>query len=91
MSLPQMYTKCGKCKRQFEKVECGVNCCPTCRGKQDDWVTHTRGTGLTEHVCVHGVGHPDPASVQELFEATGDDSWGIHGCDGCCSRRDFPG
>lgn len=50
------------------------------------WTTITRETGLIEHVCVHGVGHPDPESAKELGEG-----WGIHGCDGCCSRNDFPG
>ena len=33
--------------------------------------------GITENVCTHGVGHPDPSTLK------GDDM-GVHGCDGCC-------
>lgn len=56
-----------------------------------NWTKTIRETGLLEHVCEHGCGHPDPESVQKLTEATNDDGWGIHGCDGCCGREDFPG
>jgi hypothetical protein len=34
-----------------------------------------------EWICEHGVGHYDPALVENT----------VHGCDGCCSRKDFPG
>lgn len=34
--------------------------------------------GLMERLCPHGVGHPDP-------DDTNPDH--IHGCDGCCDRR----
>jgi hypothetical protein len=81
------------------------------------WVTLRRETGLIEHVCEHGVGHPNDGSIQymnfiedlnkrqaEALES-GEDCidrripdgpfidkhWGIHGCDGCCDRKDFPG
>ena len=50
-----------------------------------------RRTGLLEHVCEHGVGHPDEESVAVITAITGQDSWDMHGCDGCCSREDFPG
>ncbi len=33
---------------------------------------------MTERVCPHGVGHPDPD--QDLSDAQG-----VHGCDGCCT------
>jgi hypothetical protein len=33
-----------------------------------------------EWICEHGVGHYDP----DLLENT------VHGCDGCCSKPDFP-
>lgn len=43
-----------------------------------------RETLLVEKLCRHGVGHP----VGHL--KTWDDKWmGVHGCDGCCSAKDF--
>ena len=51
------------------------------------WTKTVRETGLLEHVCQHGVGHPDPASATAL----GGGAWHVHGCDGCCRRDDFPG
>lgn len=53
-----------------------------------DWPLVLRETGLMERKCQHGVGHPDPDSVAwaESKSAPGNrGSWGIHGCDGCCS------
>ena len=43
-----------------------------------------RTSGLIEDLCIHGVGHPNPDSVAYYRWSTGDDYWGIHGCDGCC-------
>ena len=59
-----------------------------------NWTTIRRGTGLIEHVCEHGIGHPNGASILRmtlLGPEGAKGSWDIHGCDGCCSRRDFPG
>lgn len=42
--------------------------------------------GLIERTCVHGIGHPDPDSVV-YFASMGKTSYGVHGCDGCCSGR----
>lgn len=40
------------------------------------WPQHWRSDrGITERICEHGCGHPDPD------DPTGDT---IHGCDGCC-------
>lgn len=50
------------------------------------WKRIVRETGLTEWQCEHGIGHPDFESAEKMGEG-----WGIHGCDGCCSRPDFPG
>jgi len=57
-----------------------------------DWEAHThrRETGLIEHTCFHGIGHPSPGSILWMEEATGETSWGIHGCDGCCADPTFP-
>lgn len=40
------------------------------------WVKNYRGWNLVEWICEHGIGHY---------------AKDIHGCDGCCSREDFPG
>lgn len=37
--------------------------------------------GITERVCEHGVGHPDPDCIGAQKDP-------IHGCDGCCRRKD---
>ena len=38
---------------------------------------------IFERICAHGIGHPDPDQF-EYWKATGQDSQGVHGCDGCC-------
>ena len=43
-----------------------------------------RSSTLIEDQCVHGIGHPNPDSAAYLNWSRGDESWGIHGCDGCC-------
>lgn len=76
------------------------------------WKTIRRETGLIEHICTHGVGHPNAGSIQfmhwyfkeyldyapgtPLYEISlsphvEDSHWGVHGCDGCCGGKDFPG
>lgn len=63
-----------------------------------NWLRARRETGLVEHVCEHGVGHPNHGSALWLAEIhnAGDvageyEGWLVHGCDGCCKRGDFPG
>ncbi len=65
-----------------------------------NWRTIRRETGLVEHLCEHGVGHPNRGSalwLAEEYPEEGydlDDCYGarlIHGCDRCCGRDDFPG
>lgn len=56
--------------------------------KMREWPMNLRETGLIERLCPHGVGHPDPDSAAWLRRATGQDSWGTHGCDGCCGEED---
>lgn len=67
------------------------------------WTTYRRETGLIEHTCEHGVGHPNHGSALWLAEAEADlgeteeqisetaHAWLTHGCDGCCGHEDFPG
>lgn len=44
---------------------------------------------LTERVCSHGVGHPDPDHLAYVRLVHGEAEAhleSIHGCDGCCAR-----
>lgn len=40
--------------------------------------------GMTERLCPHGIGHPDPDSLAWMGRNGVDDA-GVHGCDGCCA------
>ena len=53
-----------------------------------DWPMHIRETTLVERICKCGTGHPDPDSVAALVRITGEEHWGIHGCCGCCLRKE---
>ena len=66
----------------------------------EGWHVFRRETGLLEHTCPHGIGHPNYYSVARLHSYEfdrGDEtpleasSWWIHGCDGCCGYPNFPG
>lgn len=49
-----------------------------------DWPTLYRADRhLTERICPHGVGHPDPDDLS-WHASQGRDYQGVHGCDGCC-------
>jgi hypothetical protein len=52
-----------------------------------DWPLVWRGErGIFERTCPHGVGHPDPDSLQRAVEYDEDTYAGVHGCcaEGCC-------
>lgn len=53
------------------------------------WPQLLRETGLTERLCEHGVGHPDPDSAayfnRLLNHPPG--TWETHGCDSCCHGK----
>lgn len=49
-----------------------------------NWPKVIRSSSLIERVCKHGVGHPDPDSAAFLNWKTNQNTWGVHGCDGCC-------
>lgn len=51
--------------------------------------TIRRETGLIEHTCIHGVGHPAWGSTDWMTQTTGQESWDVHGCDGCCGDPDW--
>ena len=69
-----------------EKDKCDGERCifhnPTEHGMRE-WPIILRETGLIERRCEHGVGHPDPDSV-DFFLRTVGEGWDVHGCDGCC-------
>ena len=68
-----------------DESACKGNFCPVhnpSNHHMKDWPQHYRGDrGITERICPHGIGHPDPDC---LLANKGDN--GIHGCDGCCDR-----
>ena len=44
--------------------------------------------GMTERVCEHGVGHPDPDNlgfIERTRGANAATAISTHGCDGCCA------
>lgn len=50
-----------------------------------DWPVHFRFDAyLTERICPHGIGHPDPDDLA-FHKRSGRGGMGVHGCDGCCS------
>lgn len=51
--------------------------------------TIRRETGLVEAICSHNVGHPVYGSVDWMRRVTGDDTWHIHNCDGCCADHEW--
>jgi len=51
--------------------------------RMSSWRMILRETGLVERACMHGVGHPDPDSV-DYFNRMGWKGYDVHGCDGCC-------
>jgi hypothetical protein len=54
------------------------------------WIkTVRRENGIIEHICKHGVGHPAMGSVDFMTQVNGDNAYGIHGCDGCCSDPEW--
>lgn len=52
-----------------------------------EFPTHWRpDRGITERICPHGVGHPDPDDQAFLDRRLGEGHMkGVHGCDGCCT------
>ena len=46
-----------------------------------------RTNGIVEFVCEHGVGHPS-IGLSKLGSNVGSHIY-THGCDGCCSHKDF--
>ena len=55
------------------------------------WATQqvTRASGLVEDKCEHGVGHPNVEWLK-THDPTGSGAYGVHGCDGCCSKKEKP-
>jgi len=51
--------------------------------------TIRRESGLIEHICKHGCGHPAYGSIVYLNSLTGDSGHGTHGCDECCADPEW--
>jgi predicted kinase len=52
-----------------------------------EWRQHFRtDRALTERICPHGIGHPDPDDLhfKRLMAGTDEVPDAVHGCDGCC-------
>jgi hypothetical protein len=70
--------------------------------KMKTWHINIRETTLTERLCPHNIGHPDPDSVPYMHEIfcymyplekdedheVDNCHWWIHGCDGCCFNNE---
>ena len=54
--------------------------------EQPDWAIGQtiRASGLVEDECEHGVGHPNKMWLKEHSDEA---HWEVHGCDGCCTRK----
>ena len=53
------------------------------------WIqTIRRESGLIEHICRHGTGHPAIGSVHWM-ELNGIECMDVHGCDGCCRNIEW--
>ena len=73
------------------KEQCKGHFCPfhnPSNHHMKTWQKHIRYDrgGLTERICKHGVGHPDPDSLAWL-KSIGSKDNGVHGCDGCCMPK----
>jgi hypothetical protein len=42
-------------------------------------INYRMDRGITERICKHGIGHPDPDCIRAKENS-------IHGCDGCCQH-----
>ena len=60
--------------------------------KKPDWAVDqiTRGSGLVEDVCEHGVGHPNIEWLEAYKDHPQIEAFGVHGCDGCCGIKTEP-
>jgi len=62
--------------------------------RMNEWPKHVRWDrcALVERICSHGIGHPDPDSLEWVNEYRTQKRWdrddGTHGCDGCCRPED---
>jgi hypothetical protein len=63
-------------------LKCEGQCCPVHNPSNHHmrkWPLNYRvDTGITERICKHGVGHPDPDCIIGT-------EYPVHGCCGCCN------
>lgn len=79
--------------RIHDRETCGEKMCPFHKPTKHHMVKWPkvwradRSDSLVERVCEHGVGHPDPDSMEFIISKFGKEDGkysGVHGCDGCC-------
>jgi hypothetical protein len=52
-----------------------------------EWPLNIRfDRGITERICPHGTGHPDPDDATYRRTLAREFDSGIHGCCGCCTQ-----
>jgi len=52
---------------------------------EDYWFwAHKVGGRAANAALMEDVCHADPDSVDYFAYMTGEEGWGVHGCDGCC-------
>lgn len=69
----------------------GQNCSihnPSNHVLKDAPLTWRSDRRMMERICSHGVGHPDPddVSYNVMVLDKDEESYSMHGCDGCCSN-----
>lgn len=83
-------TGTGQMLRVHPESKCHTQWCVIHRpmsGPWDGWPTHWRfDREIMERICPHGIGHP-AREQSEMWARQGREHEGVHGCDGCCSRK----
>ena len=82
--------------RTHGPTEClGENCCihnPSAHPLRDAPLNWRGDRRMMERICSHGIGHPDPDDLSFKLHSMGQEAYdrrayGVHGCDGCCSKH----
>ena len=81
-------------ERWHTRTQCAGEHCPIHNPSQHhmrEWPITIRLSGLTERICQHDCGHPDPDSltwINNMITKRGDNpkryALDVHGCCGCC-------
>ncbi len=89
-------TGTGQKIKVHDRSACAGEFCPIhnpSNHHMKNWPTHWRDDRrIMERICEHGIGHPDPDDIAfkkriALKSGKKDYDQGIHGCDGCCTKK----